>query len=122
MIKAIDFFCGAGGLTRGLLDVGIKVLAGIDIDARLRETYEANNWPSRFMCTDIKAINIQGLRSKLGIKDKDKTLYAACTPCQPFSTLNQRQGADNRKELLISFAEIVQAVPPTSSWSKTFPV
>jgi DNA (cytosine-5)-methyltransferase 1 len=112
MIKAIDFFCGAGGLTRGLLDADIKVLVGIDIDPRLRETYEANNWPSQFRCVDIKAINIQHLRTELGITNKDRTLYAACTPCQPFSTLNQRQGADNRKELLISFAEIVQTAPP----------
>jgi site-specific DNA-cytosine methylase len=29
MIKAIDFFCGVGGLTRGLLDSGFEVLAGI---------------------------------------------------------------------------------------------
>ena len=38
MIKAIDFFCGAGGLTRGLLNAGIKVLAGVDNDERLQET------------------------------------------------------------------------------------
>ena len=31
-IYAVDLFCGAGGLTRGLLDAGIKVRAGIDID------------------------------------------------------------------------------------------
>ena len=47
MIKAIDFFCGAGGLTRGLLDAGINVVAGVDDDERLRETYERNNAPSQ---------------------------------------------------------------------------
>ena len=26
---AIDFFCGGGGMTRGLLDAGIDVLCGI---------------------------------------------------------------------------------------------
>jgi len=31
-IKAFDFFCGAGGLTRGLLDAGINVIAGFDND------------------------------------------------------------------------------------------
>lgn len=46
-IKAIDFFCGAGGLTRGLLNAGIKVLAGVDNDERLKETYTYNNKPSR---------------------------------------------------------------------------
>jgi len=99
-------------LTRGLLDAGVQVLAGVDLDARLRETYETNNWPSRFLREDIKDVDIRKLRRDLGIKARDRTLYAACTPCQPFSTLNQRHGVDDRKELLISFAEIVQAAPP----------
>jgi DNA (cytosine-5)-methyltransferase 1 len=112
MIKAIDFFCGAGGLTRGLLDAGITVLAGVDSDARLRETYETNNHPSRFICRDIRTIAIHELRAATGITDADTVLYAACTPCQPFSTLNQKRGADERKELLIVFAEMVEAAPP----------
>ena len=31
-IKAIDLFCGVGGLTRGLEKAGINVALGIDID------------------------------------------------------------------------------------------
>lgn len=112
MIKAIDFFCGAGGLTRGLLDAGIEVLAGVDTDGRLRQTYETNNAPSRFVCQDIKDIDIGSLRQDLCITQKDVVLYAACCPCQPFSTLNQMKGKDDRKELLISFAEIVEKAPP----------
>jgi DNA (cytosine-5)-methyltransferase 1 len=112
MIKAIDFCCGAGGLTRGLLDAGIKVLAGVDIDENLRQTYETNNAPSKFLRIDLKKVNIHELRNELGITDEDLVVYAACTPCQPFSTLNQRHGEDDRKELLITFAEIVQAAPP----------
>ena len=112
MIKAIDFFCGAGGLTRGLLDAGIEVLAGVDNDERLRETYIHNNAPSRFINSDIDKIKIHRLREILGIQDEDTTLYAACTPCQPFSTLNRLQGKDERKSLLLDFAEIVDECPP----------
>jgi DNA (cytosine-5)-methyltransferase 1 len=111
-IKAIDFFCGAGGLTRGLLDAGIRVLAGIDNDERLEETYEANNKPSRFVGKKIEDIDIVGLRRELGIEDDDTVLYAACTPCQPFSTLNQRRGEDDRKDLLLAFAELVRRARP----------
>ena len=112
MIKAIDFFCGAGGLTRGLLDAGIEVLAGVDNDERLRETYIHNNEPSRFINSDIDKIQIHRLRETLGIEDEDTTLYAACTPCQPFSTLNRLQGKDKRKALLLTFAQIVEESPP----------
>lgn len=112
MIKAIDFFAGAGGLTRGLLDAGIDVVAGVDNDERLRETYERNNEPSRFIKQDIAAIDIKALRGEVGIASADTTLYAACTPCQPFSTLNRSKGDDNQKALLLKFAEIVAESPP----------
>ena len=112
MIKAIDFFCGAGGLTRGLLNVGISVLAGVDNDERLCETYTHNNKPCRFINSDINDVQIHELRKELGIEDGDLTLYAACTPCQPFSTLNKLKGQDERKELLLDFAEIVEECTP----------
>jgi DNA (cytosine-5)-methyltransferase 1 len=112
MIKAIDFFCGAGGLTRGLLDAGIKVLAGVDNDETLRETYEANNKPSRFVCQDIRETDIRKLRRELGIRKGDLVLYAACTPCQPFSTLTRMDRRDDRKSLLHAFAKLVLASPP----------
>jgi DNA (cytosine-5)-methyltransferase 1 len=112
IIKAIDFFCGAGGLTRGLLDVGIQVLAGVDNDAGLRDTYERNNKPSQFICQDVSDLDILAIRKKFGITGRDLVLYAACTPCQPFSTLNQMKGEDKRKTLLLTFAAIVKESPP----------
>ena len=112
MIKAIDFFCGAGGLTRGLLDAGISVVAGLDNDDRVRKTYESNNQPSRFIAADIRDVDIDALREELDIDPEETTLYAACTPCQPFSTLNTMHAVDGRKSLLLDFAAIVEQAPP----------
>jgi DNA (cytosine-5)-methyltransferase 1 len=111
-IKCFDFFCGAGGLTRGLLDSKIEVVCGIDNDERLKDTYEKNNAPSNFEHADIADIDIEELRNRFEVTDDDLTLYAACTPCQPFSTLNQRRGEDDRKQLLLQFAELVRKAPP----------
>ena len=112
MIKAIDFFCGAGGLTRGLLKAGISVVAGVDNDTRNRKTYECNNQPSRFFPSDINDVDIATLREEVGICPTDASLYAACTPCQPFSTLNTMHAVDGRKSLLLNFAAIVEKAPP----------
>lgn len=111
-ISAIDFFCGAGGLTRGLLNVGINVLAGVDNNEDLRDTYTHNNSPSRFICENIEDIDIHALRKDLGIQPSDVTLYAACTPCQPFSTLSRQKDTDDRKTLLLDFVELVEKCPP----------
>lgn len=111
-MKAFDFFCGAGGLTRGLLDAGIDVRCGVDKDERLRTTYEGNNAPSVFEGVEIVDIDIHELRVRYGVTDEDTVVYAACTPCQPFSSLNQRRGTDDRKDLLLSFAKLVRQAPP----------
>ena len=111
-IKAIDFCCGAGGLTRGLLDAGVSVVAGLDNDDRLRRTYVENNKPSRFIAADLAQVDIDALRAELGIGADDLTLYAACTPCQPFSTLNTAKGDDARKSLLLEFGKIIAQRPP----------
>ena len=112
MIKAVDFCCGAGGLTRGLLDAGINVLAGVDNDERLRETYERNNEPSVFVAEDLAEVDVFALRQRVGIEPADTTLYAACTPCQPFSSLNRTKTDKVQKALLLEFAEIVRKAPP----------
>ena len=111
-IRAIDFCCGAGGLSRGLLDAGITVVAGLDNDERLARTYEHNNRPSRFIAGDLAEVDIDAMRAELGIGGSDITLYAACTPCQPFSTLNTAKGEDARKSLLLEFGKIIAQSPP----------
>src|SRR5271166_767164 len=57
---AVDFFCGAGGTTRGLIDAGGYVIAGIDKDGRCERTFIDNNVnttldhsPTRFLKCDI---------------------------------------------------------------------
>lgn len=113
VVKAFDFFCGAGGLTRGLLDAGIDVLAGIDFASALKDTYQKNNHPSLFFHSDVNSVDILELRRDFNVTKDDIVLYAACAPCQPFSTLNRTGGKDERKELLLVFAEkILKVAPP----------
>ncbi|HET7396018.1 MAG TPA: DNA cytosine methyltransferase, partial [Gammaproteobacteria bacterium] len=53
---AIDLFCGAGGLTKGLGLAGIPVVAGIDIDKAAKFAYEFNN-RSQYIDQDIRSIS-----------------------------------------------------------------
>ena len=41
-IRAIDLFCGTGGLSLGLQQAGIEVVAGIDLEHRCKYPYEHN--------------------------------------------------------------------------------
>lgn len=115
---AVDFFCGAGGTTRGLIDAGGYVIAGIDKDARCATTYSDNNIncaidgaASRFLHYDIfpknrlyKAGQQEELLAELqslipryrAQAPRAPLLFAICAPCQPFTSLSKKQMSDER--------------------------
>jgi DNA (cytosine-5)-methyltransferase 1 len=116
---AVDFFCGAGGMTRGLLDAGVKVIFGIDIDADLRKTYETNNkWVDGtypiFLQKDLSEWDPKELREILGRTfDGKKLIFAACPPCQFFTKINTaREKSKKEKNLLLSFISFVEEFKP----------
>ena len=112
MIKAIDFFCGAGGLTRGLLDAGINVIAGIDAEEQCQKTYESNNRPAVFYHADIKTLNYNIIKQLVNRIPRKDLLFAGCAPCQAFS--QQRKSHSTRPDatLLISFAKLIDFFKP----------
>jgi DNA (cytosine-5)-methyltransferase 1 len=116
----IDFFSGAGGLTRGLVEAGVPVALGIDIDAGCRETYERNNPGSRFVHADVRRLDVRQVERALGRVDRDELLIAACAPCQPFAQLN-RSGRDERATLLGRMARFVEALMPGQIFVENVP-
>ncbi len=111
-MKAWDFFCGAGGLTRGLLDAGIEVIAGVDRDGRCRSTYERNNPRVRFVKADIRELEPKDLGLECRTKRSDEILFAGCAPCQPFSPQRKKNARRHDATLLGQFGRLVEAVLP----------
>ncbi|MCJ2564411.1 MAG: DNA cytosine methyltransferase [Candidatus Thermoplasmatota archaeon] len=113
-LKAIDFFCGAGGMTFGLRQAGIDVVAGIDNDANCRETYERNNPGSEFIEVDIRALSELALSRRLGIeKCEDSLLFACCTPCQYWTKINtNKNGTLQGRDLLREFMRFMSWFKP----------
>lgn len=117
---AVDFFCGAGGTTRGLIDAGGYVMAGIDKDERCRETFLENNIntsidyaPARFLHRDVfrrEPDYPQGEKRQLYTeldslipyyRRKARNvplLFAICAPCQPFTRLSRKELSEKRKK------------------------
>lgn len=113
--SVVDLFCGIGGLTRGFLDKGFDVTAGIDVDEDCKYAYEKNN-KSQFIGKSVSDLSPKYLNS-LFRKGSIKILIG-CAPCQPFSILNQKNDGkvsdenSERWKLLYSFAELIKATKP----------
>lgn len=113
-IRAIDFFSGAGGMTKGLQLSGIDVFAGIDFDSSCRETYEKSN-NAIFINKSIVDIKVKEIKElfKQNTKKGDYTMLAGCAPCQPYSMINTRKKQnDDRKTLLDEFRRVIKGVKP----------
>ncbi|MFT5084634.1 MAG: DNA (cytosine-5)-methyltransferase 1 [Lentisphaeria bacterium] len=110
-IACVDLFCGAGGLTHGLLQGGVDVRAGIDIDPASKYPYEENN-NSLFLEKNIKHLSATEIKSYF--EGADYCLLAGCAPCQPFSTYSQgkRELDGGKWSLLKSFGKLVGELKP----------
>lgn len=105
---AVDLFCGAGGLTRGLIDAGISVAAGYDIDAQCEYAYEHNNPGAKFhkaSVTDLTAAELEAHYPPGHVR-----ILVGCAPCQTFSKYTQKRKnlADPKWTLLNEFARLVR--------------
>ncbi len=109
---AVDLFCGAGGLTRGLLDAGISVAAGYDIDAACEFAYEHNNKGVKFHKESVA--DLTGEKLAAYYPKGHTRILVGCAPCQTFSKYTQ--GLDNDDDpkwgLLNEFARLVEELKP----------
>ena len=118
--RAIDLFCGAGGLSLGLQDAGFSVLAGADVDQWAVETHTANvgglGWVGDLGDPSDLLEHLEGW----GIDHVE--LVAGGVPCQPFSRAGRsklrdlvrdgHRGQDPRAELWRSFMAVVERLQP----------
>ena len=109
---AVDLFCGAGGLTRGLLDAGVTVAAGYDIDDMCRFPYEYNNPGARFHNENIAALTTRDLARHY--PKGHARILVGCAPCQTFSKYTQglENDSDPKWTLLKDFARLVRTLKP----------
>ena len=100
-LKAIDFFCSAGGVTCGFEQAGIDVLGGIDIDESCKETYEKNN-NAKFLKEDVSVLSKSKLSEFFGIKRNQRDLiFVGCSPCQYYSNIKTDKTKSRKTRLLL---------------------
>ncbi|MDP8240843.1 MAG: DNA cytosine methyltransferase [Candidatus Hatepunaea meridiana] len=112
-LKAIDFFCGAGGVSCGFRQAGIDVLGGIDIDKNCKTTYESNN-DAKFLNIDIATCKKEILHAEFDItRNQDDLIFIGCSPCQYYSNIKTSKAKSAETRLLLEdFQEFIEYFQP----------
>lgn len=113
-LKAVDFFCGAGGMSLGLRNAGIRVLAGVDNATDCRKTYESNIDGAKFIKHDISTLSAPDLGRRLGLRRNDRSLiFTGSSPCQFWSKIRtDKTKAERTAFLLHQFQKFIRYFRP----------
>ncbi len=92
----VDLFCGAGGLSLGFQQGGLRCVAALDHDEAAISTYRLNFQD-----------HVQQIEIVENTKLVDADVIAGGPPCQGFSSAGMRRPGDRRNSLVGVFAQLI---------------
>ena len=114
-LKAVDLFCGCGGISAGLRSSGFRVIAGADVDSKYISTFRFNFPEARSMNVDLMNYTPVQFMTTLGIEPGELDLLAGGPPCQGFSKnvpRSLRYMDDSNNLLVRMFLDYCEIIEP----------
>lgn len=106
-MKAVDLFCGCGGLSLGFQKAGYKILAAFDNWDDAVTVYH-NNFDHPVIKQDLSDVE----QTVAEIEKFNPDMIIGGPPCQDFSSAGKRDENNGRGDLTVSYARIVTTIKP----------
>lgn len=113
--KAIDLFCGCGGMSVGIKNAGVEVIAGVDIEKSYISSFEKNFPNSKALVLDLSEIDPFEFMKILKLSQGELFLLAGGPPCQGFSKnvpRSKRREKDANNLLINTYINYCKALRP----------
>lgn len=110
-LNVLDLFCGCGGTTKGLVDAGLNVIAGIDIWDTAIESYKKNNHHLA-ICEDLTQYPPEKFDEEYNQDKKQIDIIISSPPCQSYSMAGARDPNDPRASLFMEFVKYLNYFSP----------
>lgn len=108
-LSFVDLFCGAGGLSSGFVDAGLRPVCAIDNDPAAVLTYSFNHRAFPKICVEARDISSIATANSSIIFKQQPDIIAGGPPCQGFSNANrQRLSDDPRNHLYKAFLLVLK--------------
>lgn len=98
-------------MTEALKQSGFRIVAAIDNDPVCCRTYRTNHPEVHLYENDIRDVD-PGEIKRNDLDGKDVDLLVVCAPCQPFSSLNRKDGDDGRALLILEAVRFANVLRP----------
>lgn len=109
--RSISLFSGGMGLDIGLMQSGIDIMVGQDIDNACIQTMLSNG--HNCIAGDIQNISAEDVLFRSNLNVGEPFLICGGPPCQPFSTAGKRLGInDPRGSLFKDFVRMIDQIRP----------
>ncbi|MGI8808225.1 MAG: DNA cytosine methyltransferase [Acidimicrobiales bacterium] len=110
-LRFVDLFAGAGGISEGFRQAGLRPILGSDVDPDACATYAANFPEAAAVCGDVRADEVRSRILELG---RGADIVAGGPPCQAFSQVRNhaRIIEDPRNSLYREFVGVVESLEP----------
>ena len=110
-LNVIDLFCGCGGMSKGLTDAGLNVIAGIDIWDKAVESYN-KNYNHKAYCEDLTQLSPEKFNEYYNKDNKTIDIIVGGPPCQSFSIAGKRDKNDPRNALFMEYVKYLDYFKP----------
>ena len=110
-INVLDLFCGCGGMSKGLTDAGLNIIAGIDIWDKAINSYK-NNFDHQAICKDLTELSPEKFNKLYNKKNNNIDLIVGGPPCQGFSIAGKRNTKDPRNSLFMEYVKYINYFRP----------
>lgn len=118
---AVDLFAGGGGVTQGLKKAGFNVIAAVENDLKVIDTYKANHPDTTLFTHDIQHISASSIKALLK-PGQTLDLLAGCPPCQGFSSLTYKyKQEDKRNALIMEMGRLLKELLPKTVMLENVP-
>jgi DNA (cytosine-5)-methyltransferase 1 len=110
-LNVIDLFCGCGGMSKGLTDAGLNIVAGIDVWDKAINSYK-KNYHHQAVCADLTKLPPNTFNELYNTNNETIDLIVGGPPCQGFSIAGKRDIKDPRNSLFMEYLKYINYFNP----------
>lgn len=110
-LNVIDLFCGCGGMSKGLHDANLNIIAGIDIWDKAINSY-SKNFDHLAICSDLNKLPPTMFNELYNKNNLIIDLIVGGPPCQSYSIAGKRDKNDPRNSLYMEYVKYLNYYNP----------